>query len=775
MKLDPWPGGSRPRMRRRQSAATALTLIASAALLTAGLSPAAADTNDAIAWGLANAISGEADVATNGTLDRATNLTRNGGTYDVDAVVNGVTFSHAPYSGTTTTLANGDTLVTSDGSTIGAYEGFGGDRAPFNQLPANYQTMLRSGYYNDGDVQTAATTARDTLTLNNLTPGAEYLFQVWVNDYRLNNLGQENPGLVTVVSDGTSSVTLEDNVNDVLGGVGEYVTGSFTADATSKAITFTGGNTGVDTASPSTTSIISAYQLRRIDGGSAAPIVTSRPVSQARTIGGSATFGVAANGQTPMSFQWRKDGDDIPGATSPKYVLSNVRPSDAGSYSVVVTNPAGAVTTEPVTLTVNPATHPRPRVIAVTDGEVDDRSTMIRFLHYTDEFDVAGIVQVNSQYQKSGHSREHWLEAELANYATVLPNLRLHDLDFPDASALQAVSRVGNENPNDLYVAPPDMQTKNTPGEQLIIDTLLDDDPRPVDIAVWGGANTVASALWTIKTSYSQADFAKAVSKARVYCIWYQDGGGQWIEDNIREVNINEAYRWDNIWDYQSLTGPSPDYVKAYMTSSWLDTNVKQNHGPLGAMYPQAYVSEGDTPSFLNLISNGLGADDDFTLGGWGGRSAYDEPAYKPNHVTDTIIKDDGDPNKMYWRWVPAVQNDFAARMDWNVASYQDANHEPNARVLGNLRRNVTPGQVISLDARPTNDPDGDALTYHWWEYSDSDSLKSTVTINKPDAKTGASFVVPNEPGKQIQVILEVTDDGTPALTSYQRLILTIQ
>jgi hypothetical protein len=121
----------------------------------------------------------------------------------------------------------------------------------------------------------------------------------------------------------------------------------------------------------------------------------------------------------------------------------------------------------------------KPRVIATTDGEVDDRSTMIRFLLYSCDFDVAGIVQVNSKYQKNGHSDKKWIEAELDAYEQVLPNLRKHNPDYPDASKLRSVMRVGNENAKDLWVAPPNMETKNTAGAQLIIDTLLDNDPRP--------------------------------------------------------------------------------------------------------------------------------------------------------------------------------------------------------------------------------------------------------------------------------------------------------
>ena len=418
----------------------------------------------------------------------------------------------------------------------------------------------------------------------------------------------------------------------------------------------------------------------------------------------------------------------------------------------------------------------KPRIIAMTDGEVDDKSSMIRFLMYSSDFDVAGIVQTNSRFQRDGHSGERWIEAQLDRYAQVLPNLRRHNAAYPAADVLRGKIRLGNENRNDLWAAPPNMATKNTPGEQLIISTLLDSDPRPVHVAAWGGTNTLASALWRLKTSYSAADFARATSKLRIYAIWYQDGGGQWIEDNIREAYIYEANKWQRIWDYGSLNGPSPASVKSYMTGTWLNTNVKANHGPLGAMYPQTFISEGDTPSFLHLVNNGLYAFDDYALGGWGGRGAQDEPTSKPNHLTDTNLVDDGDAHKMFWRWIPAAQNDFAARMDWSTATtYSAANHQPRAAVVGDLARTVSPGQVISLDASPSTDPDGNALTFSWWQYHDADSATGRVTITNPTSRNAARFTVPNEPGRQLHLIVEVKDNGTPTLTSYQRIVFTIQ
>ncbi|MGB2566969.1 nucleoside hydrolase-like domain-containing protein [Micromonospora citrea] len=508
------------------------------------------------------------------------------------------------------------------------------------------------------------------------------------------------------------------------------------------------------------------------DDGATAPAITTQPVSQTVPVGAGVTFSVTATGAPPLSYQWRRNGAAVAGATGAGYTITNVQPGHAGDYTVVVTNSLGSVTSNPATLTVSDTPPPqsaRPRVIAMTDGEIDDRSSMVRFLTYASDYDVAGIVQTNSRYQKSGHSGEKWIERQLDLYQQVLPNLRTHKAGYPDASALRAVLRVGNENSGDLTVAPPNMSVKDTPGSQLIIDRLLDSDPRPVHVAVWGGANTAAYALWKLKTQYTAAQYAYAVSRLWIYCIWYQDGGGQWIEDNIPGAKIYEAYKWDNVWDYQSLSGPSPDHVKAYMTQSWLDTNVKRGHGPLGAAVPQTYVSEGDTPSFLPQIDNGLTQYADYTLGGWGGRPVFD----KGNHMTDGV--DDGNANKPFWRWIPAAQNDYAARMDWQVATrFSDANHPPVARVAGGLARTVSPGQTVTLDASPSTDPDGNALNYKWWQYADADSVSAKVSVSNDTARTGAGFVVPNEPGRKIHIILEVTDNGSPSLTHYQRVVFTI-
>ena len=127
------------------------------------------------------------------------------------------------------------------------------------------------------------------------------------------------------------------------------------------------------------------------------------------------------------------------------------------------------------------------------------------------------------------------------------------------------------------------------------------------------------------------------------------------------------------------------------------------------------------------------------------------------------------------YRWSIAAQNDFAARMDWCVASdFSGANHNPQAKVAGGTEIDVAAGETVSLDASETTDPDGDALTFKWWQYHEADSASAVVSITNADAQSGASFVAPSEPGKQVQIILEVTDSGTPPLTHYQRVFVNI-
>ena len=131
---------------------------------------------------------------------------------------------------------------------------------------------------------------------------------------------------------------------------------------------------------------------------------------------------------------------------------------------------------------------------------------------------------------------------------------------------------------------------------------------------------------------------------------------------------------------------------------------------------------------------------------------------------------------KPIWRWSPALQNDFAARADWCVKPYDQANHPPIVKLANALDLSARPGQKLSLTAEESSDPDGDELDYSWWQYEEADTYKGVIEISNPQ-KQKASFTVPKNAGEgeTIHIICEVTDHGTPRLTRYQRVIISIE
>ena len=87
----------------------------------------------------------------------------------------------------------------------------------------------------------------------------------------------------------------------------------------------------------------------------AAPTIITGPAAQTVTVGDSVTFSVEVIGYPAPTYQWRRNGVDIPGADGASYTIANPVTADAGSYDVVVTNSAGSTTSSAVLLTVNPA------------------------------------------------------------------------------------------------------------------------------------------------------------------------------------------------------------------------------------------------------------------------------------------------------------------------------------------------------------------------------------------------------------------------------------
>ena len=441
-----------------------------------------------------------------------------------------------------------------------------------------------------------------------------------------------------------------------------------------------------------------------------------------------------------------------------------------------------------------------PRVIVTSDGEIDDECSMVRFLLYANEWDVEGIVTSSSQYHWQGHrwAGDEWVEPYLEAYAKIYPNLVKHDPAYPTPEYLRARTFLGNVK------AEGEME-EVTAGSQHIVKVLLDEsDDRPVWLQAWGGPNTIARALKTIEEEHPER-MAEVAKKIRLYFIWEQDNTYQryirphWGKYDIPTVISDQFLAM--AYDHQRREIPRE--MKHYYSSEWMNRNLLQDHGPLLALYEAhddgRFRSEGDSPAFLHVVPTGLRSTESPGWGGWGGRfvrvrdNTWLDPVAEPGYQYPegrwytgsawgrTRLKKEI-PNdaeltaylKPQWRWIDAIQNDFAARADWCVKSYDEANHPPQARVDGPLDRTARANERVELDAKPSTDPDGDSLTFTWWQYTDADTCEAVVDVSTARDGAVAGFVVPDEPGKTVHMILEVTDGGDPPLTRYQRVIVTI-
>jgi hypothetical protein len=122
------------------------------------------------------------------------------------------------------------------------------------------------------------------------------------------------------------------------------------------------------------------------------------------------------------------------------------------------------------------------------------------------------------------------------------------------------------------------------------------------------------------------------------------------------------------------------------------------------------------------------------------------------------------------------MQNDFAARADWCVKSYAEANHQPVVVLAHSADIKAKPGSKVSLSAAGTSDPDGDSLTFSWWQYAEAGTYPGSVDISDSDS-VNAMLTVPADAksGQTIHVVCEVTDSGTPRLTRYARVVVTVE
>jgi len=438
------------------------------------------------------------------------------------------------------------------------------------------------------------------------------------------------------------------------------------------------------------------------------------------------------------------------------------------------------------------------RVLVLTDieNEPDDTQSLIRFLTYSNHWDVEGLIATTSIHQQKRIAPDK-IKQLIRAYGKVRSNLLLHEKGYPETEYLLGITKESYPEFGMTAVG----KGKDSEGSEWIIKVIDKKDDRPVWIPVWGGANCLAQALWKVKMTRSPEDLKKFVAKIRMYTISDQDDTGPWIRKTFPELFYvgSPGYHAAGAYHYATWSGISGDKFHGRFTGAnfeivdnpWLDENVR-SHGPLGAEYPfTKFLMEGDTPSFLGLINNGLNDPEHPNFGGWGGRYEFYQPRtlkyfYEPEtrpiytDAMDEVKGVDGNfhtSNKAtLWRWREAFQNDFAARMDWTIKSYKEANHPPKAILKHANSLKVKSGEKVTLNAEGSMDPDGNTLAYQWIYYPEPGSYNSKESLGIDNLNAiNPVFTAPKvtEP-QSIHIILAVTDNGKPALTRYQRVIVTV-
>lgn len=461
----------------------------------------------------------------------------------------------------------------------------------------------------------------------------------------------------------------------------------------------------------------------------------------------------------------------------------------------------------------------KPRVIVLSDmgNEPDDQMSFVRLLLYSNELDLEALVATTSTWQKNKVQPET-MRKIVAAYGEVRANLLKHATGWPETASLDALVSSGQPAYGMAAVG----SGKMSSGAEAVIRAADKNDPRPLWITIWGGANTLAQALMQVRATRSPVEVDQFVAKLRVSSISDQDDAGPWIRREFPNLHYIVKPSSADSGEYLTATwtGISGDvYYRncagadgSTVTNEWLETNIRAK-GPMGKLYPSfAFIMEGDTPAFLGLANNGLNSYRNPSWGGWGGRYIWRQP-YGETHsiwsqggdlfgrVTsqDNVVGMDGktyiSDQATIWRWRTAFQHEFAARMDWTIKSFAEANHNPIVTVNGDtgtapITIEAQVNQPLTIDASSTRDPDGNKLAYRWFHYeeagfvpgtnlaaitiSQSDTAKATVTATAACRPVWMNRNRPC-PAGIAHIILAVTDNGSPALTAYRRVILNVR
>ena len=416
--------------------------------------------------------------------------------------------------------------------------------------------------------------------------------------------------------------------------------------------------------------------------------------------------------------------------------------------------------------------------IAPADVEPDDMESMVRLMAYADMFEIEALItSVGWNCDPYPAEWAEYLQRVIEAYRKDVPKLMrrsgqqefmpLEDENkqqyigyWPSADYVKSRAVMGSIHGGIKAIG----ADNDSPGSELLIRLADEDDTRPIYVAAWGGANTLAQAIWRVKQTRSAEELKKFVRKFRIYTITDQDmqysmrmnrsySSHMWLR---REFADDLQFVWDEgTWQEQCELGKR----------HWQQhkDNI-QGQGALGGEYPTyKWGVEGDTPSFLYVMPNGLNNPEDPHQAGWAG---YHERGMCADSLT-TAWTSWQEPVRSIsvgykQRFYPDELNDFMARMQW--AAEGKGNLNPYI-VIQNDTINS-----LSLDASKSFDPDGDNLQFSWWQQPEIGKTK--VKIEQADQPIATLRIPADAKGDTIHIICEVHDDGPYHLPAYRRIII---